>query len=76
MSAFFRDMGVNPFLLTGLLAGLLASVPCGIVGPYVITRRLVFLSGAVAHIAVGGIGAAADAGLIRKAVATNRATMR
>lgn len=56
MSRFVADMSTNPFLLTGLLAGLLASVACGIVGPYVITRRLVFLSGAIAHIALGGIG--------------------
>ncbi|NQT38058.1 MAG: metal ABC transporter permease [Planctomycetes bacterium] len=55
---FFRDMADNPFLLTGLLAGLLASVACGVIGPYVITRRIVFLSGAIAHVAVGGIGAA------------------
>ena len=55
---FFRDMRTNPFLLTGLLAGLLASVACGVVGPYVVTRRLVFLAGALAHIAIGGVGAA------------------
>jgi zinc transport system permease protein len=41
-----------------LAAGLLASVSCGIVGPYVVTRRLVFLAGAIAHIAIGGVGAA------------------
>ena len=45
-------------LLPSLLAGLLASLACGIIGPYVITRRIVFLSGAIAHIALGGIGAA------------------
>jgi zinc transport system permease protein len=56
--AFWRDLTVNPFLLTGLLAGLLASVACGVVGPYVVTRRLVFLAGALAHIAIGGVGAA------------------
>jgi zinc transport system permease protein len=55
---FFRDMAVNPLLLTGLLGGLLASVACGVIGPYVVTRRIVSLSGAVAHTAVGGIGAA------------------
>jgi zinc transport system permease protein len=55
---FFRDMGTNPFLLTGLVAGVLASVACGVVGPYVVTRRLVFLAGALAHIAIGGVGAA------------------
>jgi zinc transport system permease protein len=56
--SFFQDMASNPFLLTGLLAGLLASIACGLTGPYVITRRIVFLSAAIAHMAVGGIGAA------------------
>jgi zinc transport system permease protein len=55
---FFHDMAHNPFLVTGLLAGLLASLACGVIGPYVVTRRIVFLSGAIAHMAVGGIGAA------------------
>jgi zinc transport system permease protein len=55
---FFQDMAINPFLQTGLLAGLLAAVSCGVMGPYVISRRIVFLSGAIAHMAVGGIGAA------------------
>lgn len=55
---FFADMAFNPFLLTGLLAGLCASLSCGIMGPFVISRRIVFLSGAIAHMAVGGIGAA------------------
>ena len=59
------------FLVTGLVAGLLASLACGVIGPYVITRRIVFLSGAIAHMAVGGIGAAFDfhAGTLRQAPA-------
>jgi zinc transport system permease protein len=58
MIAFFRDLAESPFLLNGMAAGLLASVACGVIGPYVVTRRIVFLSGAIAHMAVGGIGAA------------------
>lgn len=54
---FFADMAHNPNLLPGLIAGLLAAIACGLIGPYVVTRRIVFLSGAIAHIAVGGIGA-------------------
>ncbi len=57
MITFFEDLGSNPFLLSGLLAGLLAGVACGVMGPYVITRRIVFLAGAIAHVAIGGIGA-------------------
>jgi len=58
MADFFRDMAVNPFLLSGLVAGLLASVACGLVGPYIVARRSVFLAGAIAHTAVGGVGGA------------------
>ncbi len=57
MIRFFSDMAVNELLLRGLLAGALASVACGLIGPYVVTRRIVFLAGAIAHIVVGGIGA-------------------
>ena len=57
MSRYFVDMADNPFLATGLVAGLLASVACGVVGPWVVTRRIVFLAGAIAHIAIGGVGA-------------------
>jgi len=58
MPSFLTDMPTNPFLLTGLLAGVGASLACGVIGPYVITRRIVFLVGAIAHMAVGGVGAA------------------
>lgn len=51
----FRD---HPHLLTGVVAGLLAAIACGVMGPYVIVRRVVFLAGAIAHMAVGGVGAA------------------
>lgn len=57
MIRFFEDMAVNPLLLNGLLGGLLAGIACGLIGPYVVTRRIVFLSGAIAHIVVGGVGA-------------------
>lgn len=58
MNSYFADMAHNPFLLNGLAAGFLAlaSIACGIVGPWVVTRRIVFLAGAIAHIAIGGVG--------------------
>jgi zinc transport system permease protein len=58
MIRFFADAAVNPFLWSGLAAGVLASISCGVIGPYVVTRRLLFLAGALAHIAIGGVGAA------------------
>ena len=35
---------------------LLASILCGIVGTYIVTRRLVFISGGITHASFGGIG--------------------
>lgn len=58
MIGFLRDLPHNPFLLTGLFAGLLSAITCGLMGPYVIGRKMVLLSGAIAHAAVGGVGLA------------------
>lgn len=44
------------FFQHALLAGLLASVLCGMVGTYIVTRRLVFISGGVTHASFGGVG--------------------
>ncbi|MDD4860451.1 MAG: metal ABC transporter permease, partial [Dehalococcoidales bacterium] len=44
------------FMRNALIAGLLASVACGIVGTYVVTKKMVFISGGIAHAAFGGIG--------------------
>ncbi len=46
------------FMRNALAAGLLISVACGIVGALVVVRRLVFISGGVAHASYGGIGLA------------------
>lgn len=58
MTQFFSDMSSNPLLVSGLVAGALAALACGMIGPYVVTRRIVFLAGAVAHASVGGLGMA------------------
>lgn len=44
------------FIRHALLAGLLASVLCGVVGTFVVVKRLVFISGGVSHAAFGGLG--------------------
>jgi len=58
MILFFHDLQTSTLLANGLIAGLLASVACGVVGPYVVARRIVFLAGAIAHLTLGGVGAA------------------
>lgn len=44
------------FMRNALMAGLMASVICGIMGTLVVVNRIVFLSGGIAHAAYGGIG--------------------
>ena len=47
-----------PFFRYALLVGLLASVSLGIVGSYVVTRRITYIAAAISHCVLGGIGAA------------------
>jgi zinc transport system permease protein len=51
------------FMRTALIAGLLASIVCGIIGTFVVVNRIVFISGGIAHAAYGGIGLAFFFGL-------------
>lgn len=44
------------FLQNALLAGLLASVVCGVIGVIVVEKKLIMMSGGIAHTAYGGVG--------------------
>jgi len=44
------------FMRNALLAGLLVSISCGIIGSLVVVNRIVFISGGIAHAAFGGVG--------------------
>lgn len=46
------------FLLYAFLTGAVASVAFGIIGAYVVTRRITAIAGAIAHCVLGGIGMA------------------
>jgi len=46
------------FLLYATLTGVVASVAFGIVGTYVVVRRITYIAGAIAHCILGGIGIA------------------
>ncbi len=46
----------HEFWLHAVLAGVLISVACGIIGTYVVTKRIVFISGGIAHTSFGGVG--------------------
>ena len=57
---FFRALA-DPdfvFLRYALAAGLLAAPAFGVIGTYVVVRRMSYLAGAIAHCVLGGIGAA------------------
>ncbi len=46
------------FIRNALVAGILVSISCGIIGSLVVVNRIVFISGGIAHAAYGGIGLA------------------
>lgn len=50
------DLLQYTFFRHALLGSLLASIACGIIGTYIVTRRLVFISGGITHTSFGGIG--------------------
>jgi zinc transport system permease protein len=44
------------FFQNAIMAGVLAAIACGVIGAYVVVKRLVFISGGISHAAFGGIG--------------------
>ena len=44
------------FFQNALIASLLTAVVCGVVGAYIVVRRIVFISGGITHASFGGIG--------------------
>lgn len=45
-----------PFLRYALLTGIFASIPFGIIGSFVVVRKISYIAGAIAHCVLGGIG--------------------
>jgi zinc transport system permease protein len=58
VSEFLSAVAAYPFLQHALLAGLLASLACGVMGAYVVSRRISYLAGGIAHSVLAGLGAA------------------
>ena len=50
------DIFSYTFFQNALLGSLVASIACGFIGTYIVTRRLVFISGGITHASFGGIG--------------------
>lgn len=58
MAEFLTDLQQQTFLQYALLTGILASIACGIIGSYVVTRRITYIAGGIAHSVLAGMGAA------------------
>jgi len=55
METFFKLFQYQ-FFINASLAAVFASVACGIIGTYIVSRRIVFISGGITHASFGGIG--------------------
>lgn len=58
MNSFVDPFLSNAFLLRALLAGILVSIACGIVGTFIVLRGLAFIGDALAHGVLPGIAVA------------------
>ncbi len=56
LGTFFTTLIAHHFLRMALLAGCTASIASGVVGSYVVVKRIVFISGSIAHSVLGGMG--------------------
>ncbi|MBM4131331.1 metal ABC transporter permease [bacterium] len=54
--AFLGPLAAHSFLQYALLGGLLVAVPCGVVGSYVVIRRISYIAGAISHSVLAGLG--------------------
>ena len=54
--SFFAALAQHTFLQHALLGGLLASIGCGVVGSFVVVRRIGYMAGGIAHTILGGMG--------------------
>ena len=59
----FQNIILYEHLADAFIACLLSAITCGIVGSYVVARRMVFLSGGITHASFGGLGLAIYTGL-------------
>jgi zinc transport system permease protein len=56
MTQFFEALSQSNLLLFAVLASLAASVVGGIIGSYVVVKRISFISGSISHSILAGIG--------------------
>ena len=55
---FLTDILQYRYLSNALIACLLSGITCGLIGTYIVARRMVFLCGGITHASFGGMGIA------------------
>lgn len=50
------DLFQYDFFIHALVAAVFTSITCGIIGTYIVSRRIVFISGGISHASFGGVG--------------------
>jgi zinc transport system permease protein len=55
---FLHALSEYAFLQIAVAAALLASIGCGVMGTYVVVKRITFIAGGIAHSVLAGMGAA------------------
>ena len=63
MIATIENIFAYDFLVNAFIACILSGITCGIVGSYIVARRMVFLASGITHASFGGLGIALYAGL-------------
>ncbi|EKD82029.1 MAG: hypothetical protein ACD_39C01515G0004, partial [uncultured bacterium] len=58
MSAFIKDLLELQFLQNAVIAGILCSIASGVVGTYVVLKRITYIAAAISHCILGGLGVA------------------
>ncbi len=58
MSEFLFALNEYTFLQNAVIACLLASIGCGVIGSYVVVKKISFLTGGIAHSVLAGMGMA------------------
>jgi len=58
VNEFLEAVTNHAFMRHALLTGVLASVACGVMGSFVVVKRISYVAGGIAHCVLGGIGAA------------------
>ncbi len=58
MIEFVEALTHNRILQHALFVGIIASIACGVMGSYVVARRISYIAGGIAHCTLGGMGVA------------------